>query len=97
MVRWLLILLFIAGMAFVLSDAKGGDHVYHMYFGILCIVSGLVVIYNGIGIIKTRLVSAVYGRKSITKIGKVLAGIIGTNIILCGAALMYVGIRVLLA
>jgi hypothetical protein len=74
-----------------------------MIFGIICIALGLFIIYGGIRVVKTRLtywVRPTFGRykdRNTEKSSKLFATIIGTGNILTGVALIYIGIRVLLA
>lgn len=74
-----------------------------MIVGISLIALGLYIIYRGIRVIKTRLtywVVPTFGRfkdRNTEKSSKLMATIIGTGNILTGAALIYIGVRVLLA
>jgi hypothetical protein len=71
--------------------------------GIFCIALGLYLIYEGIKVIRTRLTYWVrptigrYKDRNIEKSSKLFANIIGIGNILSGTALIYIGIRVLLA
>lgn len=71
-----------------------------MISGMFCITLGLYLIYRGIQVIRTRLtywVRPTFGRykeRNTEKSSKAFASIIGAGNILTGAALIYIGIRV---
>jgi len=74
-----------------------------MTTGICLIALGLYIIYRGIRVIKTRLTYWVrptfegYKNRNTDKSSKLFATIVGVGNILTGVAVIYIGVRVLLA